>query len=146
MATVLTDGAIRKFRPAPTRRVIRDAGAQSLYLVIAPDGAKSFMIRFRDINGRPAKMVIGHYDISGFEPDGEPQIGTPITLAGARRLAAMIHHQRALGRDVVGEHKLRKRQRRVEEANTYAACVSSYVNEYVKPNARRRVPARPTAR
>jgi integrase len=132
VATVLTDGAIRKFRPGATRRVIRDAGAQSLYLVIAPDGAKSFMMRFRDLSGRPAKMVIGHYDLSGHEPDGEPQIGDPLTLAGARRLAAEVHRRRLRGHDVVAEHKSRKQQRRVEQANTFAACVQAYVTEHAK--------------
>ena len=104
MATVLTDAAIRKFRPGATRRVIRDAGARTLYLVIAPDGARSFMMRFRDPKGRPAKMVIGSFDLSGHEPQEEPQIGTPLTLAGARRLAAEIHRQRLQGRDVIADH------------------------------------------
>ena len=105
MATVLTDAAIRKFRPGATRRVIRDAGARTLYLVIAPDGARSFMMRFpRSRSGRPAKMVIGSFDLSGHEPQEEPQIGTPLTLAGARRLAAEIHRQRLQGRDVIADH------------------------------------------
>jgi hypothetical protein len=90
------------------------------------------MMRFRDINGRPAKMWIGYYDLSGHEPDGEPQIGDPLTLAGARRLAADIHRRRHRGHDVVGEHKQRKHLRRVEEANTYAACVRAYVDEHAK--------------
>jgi integrase len=136
MATVLTDAAIRKFRPGPKRRIIRDAGGRSLYLVIAPDGAKSFMMRFRDIDGRPAKMWIGYYDLSNFAPDGEPQIGTPVTLAGARRLAAMIHHQRALGRDVVAEHKARKQRRLVDHKNTFAAAARAYAEEHLKPKVR----------
>jgi integrase len=136
MATVLTDAAIRKLRPGAKRRVIRDAGARSLYLVIAPDGAKSFMMRFRDISGRPAKMVIGYFDTTGFTPEDEPQMGSPVTLVGARRLAAQIHHERALGRDVVAEHKLRKQQRRTKRADTFAAYAEDYANEHLKPKVR----------
>jgi integrase len=141
LATVLTDAAIRKFRPGATRRFIRDAGAQSLYLVIAPDGARSFMMRFRLPGRRPAKMVIGSFDMSGHEPEGDPQIGTPLTLAGARRLAAEIHRQRAQGRDVFAEHKQRKQQQRTEQqhrsANTFAACARSFIIEHARPNVRR---------
>ena len=142
MATVLTDAAIRKFRPGATRRVIRDAGARSLYLVIAPDGARSFIDAIsRAPNGRPAKMVIGSFDMSGHEPQEEPQIGTPLTLAGARRLAAEIHRQRLQGRDVIAEHKQRKQQQRTEQqqrsANSFAASARSYIIEYAKLNVRR---------
>ena len=86
-------------------------------------------------------MVIGSFDMSGHEPQEEPQIGTPLTLAGARRLAAEIHRQRLQGRDVIAEHKQRKQQQRAEQqhrsANSFAACARSYIIEHAKPNVRR---------
>ena len=86
-------------------------------------------------------MVIGSFDMSGHEPQEEPQIGTPLTLAGARRLAAEIHRHRLQGRDVIAEHKQRKQQQRTEQqqrsANSFAASARSYIIEYAKLNVRR---------
>jgi hypothetical protein len=39
----LTAAAVRKFKPNGKRRVIRDHGAQSLYLIVSPSGAKSWL-------------------------------------------------------------------------------------------------------
>ena len=52
MAKVLTDAAVRKYRPTAERRVIRDAAASSLYLVVQPSGSKSWLMRFRRPDGR----------------------------------------------------------------------------------------------
>jgi Arm DNA-binding domain len=93
----LTDAAVRKYRPAGKRRVIRDLGGRSLYLVIHPTGAKSWMMRFRRSGGKAGKIVLGPLHASD-EPPGEPTVGMPLTLAGARQVAAQVHRDRALGR------------------------------------------------
>jgi integrase len=133
---LLTDAAVRRYKPGPKPRLIRDAGARSLYLVIAPrrDGdkrnAKSFGMRFRGLNGRPTKMVLGPFDLSGHELKETPQVGQPLSVAGARALAADIHRRRALGEDVTGQHKARKIRRRTEAAEKAALTFGTTVVEF----------------
>src|SRR5437660_7751968 len=101
MAKQLTAAAVRNFRPGGARREIRDGGAQGLWLVVQSTGHKSFALRFRRPSGKPAKLTLGPVDLSGREAEGDPVLGQPLTLASARRLAAEVHRQRAMGRDVV---------------------------------------------
>jgi hypothetical protein len=84
---VLTDAAVRRYKPAAARRRIRDAGARSLFLVVEPSGHKSWEMRFRRPGGKPAKMRLGPFDLSGREVEGTPAMGQPLTLAAARALA-----------------------------------------------------------
>src|SRR5260370_40447151 len=108
--------AVQKLKPSAQPRMIRDAGARSLYLVITPSGHKSWMMRFRRPGGKPGKIVLGPVDLSGREDSGEPVIGMPLTLAGARQVAAQVHRERALGRDPVADHKGRRLRQRAAAA------------------------------
>jgi integrase len=141
LAKALTDAACRKYAPAAKRRRIRDALSQSLFLVIEPSGHKAWQMRFRTPTGRIGKLTLGSYDASGRELAGEPQIGQPLTLAAARRLATAVHRDRALGKDPIAEHRARKHRQRVElidrGKNTFAAAVRSYVEHYARPKQRR---------
>ena len=140
-SSLLTDAAVRKLKPDPKgNRVIRDLGARALHLVIAPSGSKSWLMRFRRPSGKLGKMVIGPLDLSGHEMKEAPIVGMPLTLSGARALAATIHRERALGHDVIGDHKVRRHRQRVEieerGANSFAACVRQFVQEYLRPKTR----------
>jgi integrase len=139
VSKVLTAAAVAKYRAGGKHRVIRDAGARSLYLTIAPSGAKAWMMRFRRPDGRPAKIVLGPLH-SGDETPGPPVVGMPLTLAGARQVAAEVHRQRALGADVVGDHKARRHRQRAEiierNGSTFAAAVRAYVDEHARPKTR----------
>ena len=64
-------------------------------------------------------------------------IGTPLTLAAARRLAAEVARQRARGRDVVADIAVEKQQRRVSVGNTFAAAVRDFIEEHARPQTRR---------
>jgi integrase len=72
---------------------------------------------------------------------GEPVLGAPLTLAGARLLAAQVHRQRAMGRDVVGDHAITKlrRQTEVEESagNSFGTLVPRFIAEHARPKTRR---------
>jgi integrase len=140
MAKVLTAAAIRKFKPAKKRRVIRDGGSRSLYLCIMPSGHKSWLMRFRGPTGKAAKMVLGPVDLSGAEVQGEPTVSMPLTLSAARQVAAQVHRDRARGADVVAEHKIRRERRRAEVADrgtsSFAALARQYVEEHAKPKVR----------
>ena len=62
MAKTLTAAAIRTLRASDQRQEIRDGGAAGLYLVVQPRGHKSFALRFRRPDGKPAKLVLGPFD------------------------------------------------------------------------------------
>jgi integrase len=130
MPKPLTDLAVRKSKAAKVRIEIPDGGAAGLYLVIQPSGRKSWALRFRRPDRRPAKMVLGStYTETGEADDREPQIGGHLTLAGARRLAARLRHDIALGRDPAAAHQQAKATRE-EVPETFAAKARQFVDEY----------------
>src|SRR5438874_11199569 len=99
-AILLTDAAIAKLKRGATRRRIRDLGSQSLFLIIEPSGRKGWQMRMRRPGGKIGKITLGPVH-SGDEISGEPVIGMPLTLRAARQLAAEVHRQRSLQRDVI---------------------------------------------
>jgi integrase len=144
MAKTLTTAGIARYKPSQERREIRDGAATGLYLIVQESGQRSFALRFRKPNGKPAKLTLGPVDLSGVEPAAAPSLdslGAPLTLAAARQLAAEVHRQRAMGRDVVADMKAAKHQRRVaireNAANTFAAAVVEFVEDHAKPKTRR---------
>jgi hypothetical protein len=99
-------------------------------------------MRLRRPDGRTAKLTLGPVD-TGHESSTEPVIGAPLTLAAARKVAAEVHRQRAMGKDPVGDYLTAERARRVGEADTFAACARRFVDEYASVRIRR---CRSTAR
>jgi integrase len=97
-------------------------------------------MRFRRPDGRPAKITLGPFDRSGRELTGDPQIGQPLTLQAARQLAAKVHRDRALGHDVVADHRARRHRQRTEieerAGNTFSAGVRAYIAEYARQETR----------
>jgi Arm DNA-binding domain len=83
--TALTDAAVRKYKKTDKRRVIRDLGMKSLYLIIQPSGTKSWMMRFRRPDGRSGKIVLGSFDLSEHELEADPEIGQSLSLDDAMR-------------------------------------------------------------
>jgi integrase len=140
MAKVLTEAAVRKLKSRGKRRVVRDGGSRSLYLMIQPSGAKSWGMRFRRPGGKAGKIVLGPVDLSGNEVTGEPTIGMPLTLSAARQVAAQVHRERARGADVVAEHKVSKARRRAEIAtrgtNSYPSAARQFIQEHAKVKTR----------
>ena len=133
MPKPLTAAAAAKFRSGPKRRRIRDGGARSLFLIIEPSGHKSWQMRFRTPSGRIGKLTLGPVH-TGDETAGPPVIGMPLTLQGARQLAAEVHRERALGRDVVADHNARKHRQRAEAeqraATSFGTCVRAFFIEH----------------
>ena len=133
---MLTATAVRKLRPGSIRREIPDAGARGLILVIQPSGVKSWAMRFRRPDGRHAKLTLGRADLIGKEIEGGPVLGGPLTLPAARQLAADIHRQRAMGRDVVADAKSAKLHRIDVERRLFPAAARDYVQQYAQPNVK----------
>jgi integrase len=140
LAKTLTAAAVKNHLPGERRREVPDGGCPGLHLVIQPSGRKSWALRFRRPGGKPAKLTLGSVDLSGAETPAEPTIGAPLTLAAARRLAADLHRQRAMGRDVVADHDAARRrqtaEREVRNANTFAASARRFIEEYARAKTR----------
>ena len=141
MAKRLTAAAVNKYRPGKGRREIPDGGCPGLYVVIQAGGHRSWAMRFRRPSGKSAKLTLGPVDLSGKEFENEPVFGTPLTLASARRLAADIHHQRAMGRDVVADYEASKRRQRSEREirakSTFAVAAHDFIEGHAKRKTRR---------
>jgi hypothetical protein len=139
--SVLTAAAAEKYRPGDKRRIIRDGGARSLFLIVHKSGHKSWQMRFRRPDGRPAKLTLGPLDLSGREMETTPVIGQPLSVAAARQLAAAKLRERAMGADVFADHaseKSRRKAARVEEAaNTFGAAARQFVDEHARERTRR---------
>jgi integrase len=141
MRKVLTTAALVKYRPSAQRREIPDAGMRGLRLLIHPSGARSWIMRLRRPDGRPAKLTLGSVDATGAESGHEPVLGGHLTLAAARRLAAEVRRWRAMGRDVVADYAAEKQRRKSaadeRTRNSFSLAARKFVEEYAMPRTRR---------
>jgi integrase len=132
----LTVAAVRKYTAKSKRREIPDAMAPGLHLVIQPrpSGTRSWALRFRRPDGRPAKLTLGRVDLSDKEASGDPMIGGALTLRQARELANQIDRKRAQGLDVIEELQAKRRRQQIaardRAANTFGTCAREFFAEY----------------
>ena len=128
MTKRLTAAAVARYRAGAKRRAIADG--RGLYLLIQPTGGKSWCMFFRGTGGRMVKLTLGPLDESGEEAAAEPVIGAPLSLAGARRLAADVNRQRALGRDVVAQRESDKAEREAAGRNTFPTAARDFITQH----------------
>ena len=133
----LTAASVEKYRPAKDRREIADSGSPGLYLIVQSSGRKSWALRFRKPGGRSAKLTLGPVDLSGKEATDEPVIGAPLTLASARRLAAEVHRQRAMGRDVTAQRHRERLEREARGAATFDQAAIDFITKHAIRKTRR---------
>jgi integrase len=128
----LTTAAVAKYTAGARRREIRDGGAPGLYLIIQPPprGTKSWALRFRRPDGKPAKMTLGLVDLTDKETADEPTLGGALTLRAARELANRIDRERARGVDVVEARKADKSRARTAAAERAANSFGAAVREF----------------
>jgi len=123
MAKKLTARSVELAKPDPLkRREIPDAGKPGLYLVIQPNGKKSWAVRYR-FDGRPRKVTL----------DGFP------SLMMAHRLAQAELDKVADGRDPAAEKQVAKRARARERAATddlFPSVVRTFIERHAKPKNR----------
>ena len=140
MSKPLTAAAVAKLKVGKDRREIPDGACPGLYLVLQPTGGRSWALRFRRPDGRPAKLTLGHVHSpppGAREPDVSPMVGGYLTLAGAHRLVAELRHEILQGRDPAAAYILAKRVKREAVPDGFAACARAYVEGYAKPRVRR---------
>ena len=132
----LTVAAVAKYTATSKRREIPDSMAPGLHLVIQPrpTGTKSWALRFRRPDGRPAKMTLGRADLSEKETADDAVLGGALSLRQARELANQIDRQRARNIDVVEEHHAKRRRQQVaaqdRAANSFGRCAREFFAEY----------------
>ena len=131
---LLTAPAVAKLKAASVRLEIPDTGCPGLRLVIQPSGSKSWAMRFRRPDGKPAKLTLGPLDPTGKEAKEDPKIGDPLTLAAAHALAADIKRQQARGIDVIAQYNTGKERSHADikesAANTFAPAVRDFIDNY----------------
>jgi integrase len=128
----LTAAAVLKYAPQAKRREIADSKGPGLYLVIQPKptGTKTWAVRFRRPDGRPAKLTLGKVDLSDTETADAPTLGGALTLRQARELANQIDRKRARGIDVIEEHKSEKSRKRAAAEESKASSFGLAVREF----------------
>jgi Arm DNA-binding domain len=128
----LTVASVKKYKPHAKRREIADSGAPGLFLIIQaqPSGLKSWALRFRRPDGRPAKLTLGRVDLSGIEPADAPVLGGALTLRQAHQLANEIDRKRARGIDVVEEHKPTHSQQRAAARDRAVSSFGTVAREF----------------
>jgi integrase len=134
-AKTLTAAAVKRFKSRPQRYEVPDGGCPALYLVVQPSGHKSWAMRFRRPSGRSTKITLGRADKQ--ESEGDPAIGGPLTLAGARHLVTGLHHQRAQGKDVAAIRHRERLERQVRGAATFAQASRDFVEQHAMRKQRR---------
>ena len=63
---------------------------------------------------------MGPLDLSGQEMSGDLTVGMPLSLGAARQLANTLHRSRALGDDIIADHKRKKSE---PPADTFTSLV-----------------------
>jgi integrase len=137
MATrkTLTTAWVVKAKPAATRQEISDAGAAGLRLVVHTTGHKSWIMRFRRLDGRQGNLTLGPLDTTGQEDAATPAIGHPLTLKGARFLAGQVNRERAMGVDVIaagrGERMARRLNADGRGVTTFPTAAQNFATEHL---------------
>jgi integrase len=137
---MLTNAAVQRLKPNPdgTTREVRD-GAHGLALCIYGSGVRSWIVRFRRPGGRPAKLTLGPF--SPREHSGDPVLGAPLSLAGARRLAIDVRRQLALGLDPAAEHQATRRAAHTaaieRSRNSFGIAAVAFIRDHAQPRQRR---------
>src|SRR5262249_55746587 len=132
MPKELTALAVAKLKPHATRYATRVA--RNLYVIVQPSGSKSWAARFGG-----EKLVLGSVD---FEATGEPVLGQPLPLHGAKQLASQVLREREAGRDPIADHKARKLRQRTQiqgaEAYAFSTLARRYIDEYLRAKRKAR--------
>ncbi len=133
MAKKLTAFWVQNQAPGNARKEIADTGCTGLYLVVQPSGARSWALRYRYLD-KPRKLTLGPV-LTVANGEAEPddvEIGQPLTLAAARKLAQDELHKLKLGRDPAADKKHGIATSRSEAVRRAADSVEVLAARFIK--------------
>ncbi len=133
MAKALTALAVSRLRPKGKRLEVPDGALPGLYLAVEPTGTKSWVLRYRRPDGQSVRLVLGRVAEIPTD-DAAPIIGSLLSLAAARRLAAQLRHELAAGLDP-GREKKAARTRRAE-AETFLDSAKDFASLHASKTRR----------
>ena len=87
-------------------------------------------MHFRQPDGSLLRLTLGPVDLSGAESVTEPEIGKPLSLAAARRLATDVNRQRAMGVGFRAAKQRKKLEREVRNTKTFALAALDFVTQH----------------
>ena len=122
MAKALTDIGIKNLKAGPKAREIADG--RGLYVWIGESGIRSFVVRYR-YQGKPRKVTLGRWVSK--EAKTDPQLGEPMSLGQARRVAADIMVKVKCGHDPAADKKQSRHEAREAAENTFEAIATQYM-------------------
>lgn len=129
MAKPLTPITIAKLRPRRERFEISDGGCHGLAVCVFPSGRRSFVVRYRDVAGRPVKLTLGPCltgrDVA--EPVTTPEAGTPLSLAAARELCTRALREAKSGNDPAAAKRQKREEQRAAGADTLQALSEEFL-------------------
>ncbi|WP_428428219.1 tyrosine-type recombinase/integrase [Pararhizobium sp.] len=140
-AKTLTVMAVKAVKGNPAGREEHpDAAAPGLHLVVQPSGSKSWAFRYR-FQGKPKKLTIGSVIIDREHPiEGEPSIGSAMTLPEARTAAHQAFQMLEEGRDPseIKKAQVEKAVAAKQDDTGFLAEVlaTKFIERYAKPKNR----------
>lgn len=137
MATRLTATTVGQAKAGATRREIPDGGCAGLYLVVQPNGAKSWAVRFRSPierdragNLKAKKLTLGPVADDG--EAGDAKIGKPLALADARALAIDALRKVSRGHDPAREYRNERQAARAAPSNMIEDVFAEFLAKHVR--------------
>jgi Arm DNA-binding domain len=137
VAKLLTSASVLKLKPGSKRIELRDGGCKGLILRIETTGHKTWLMRFRRPNGRLSRLTLGPVDFCNEDAAQEPEIGKPLTLASARRLATEVFRQRAFGHDFVAARERAALEKKERAAKTFDKATIDFIEQHAMRKTRR---------
>jgi integrase len=129
----LTAASALAYKPREARYEISDV-TPGLRLVVHPSGRRTWVYRFRKVDGTSAKLTLGSLDYASVESTSEPVLGGPLSLAAARDLASKAARQRAAGGDPAAERQAAKKATSTSADNSFGKAVEAYLEHSRKHN------------
>ena len=135
------DRALRALKPGDKRYDVVDRDNPGLRLRVSPSGVKTFALVMRDSGGRLRTVTLGRYSPGAPPPVEQSDLsayGDRLSLASARRKAALMRTEIGKGHDPVERKRAKRKEAEVEASK--ATPLATIMSEYQSgPGASRKI-------